>query len=303
MIKAIESLDRMVAAGLLAQAALSVGYLDDPSGQPKPELLSKVIEEARGRLGLQEDDNSPEAFERIADFLDQESDKLLAPPNTESALVRLAERGDLPSDLYEINIIPNVVDVYRKGFPLEKEIIETTIRSPTLEQHYGSSGKPHEPVMISLFVRSFRTKWPLRDFSVVVAGQRSGFRLDVHQAWRIYPWKVKLDGVVTPVDWLRRFADYYGAEIEVEGRRGHFFLLAEGVIPEMVTLHNLPNRPGRETGTMVSRFVQKEFHSGVERSALIVAIDIFKYRATLDELGVRREDILDRFVPAPRARE
>lgn len=42
--------------------------------------------------------------------------------------------------------------------------------------------------------------------------------------------------------------------------------------------------------------------TAVEKSALVVAIDIPKYRAVIDELGVRREDILDRFVPAPKAK-
>ena len=48
------------------------------------------------------------------------SDRLLAPPDTESALARLAERGDFPSDLYEINIIANVADIYGNRFDLEK---------------------------------------------------------------------------------------------------------------------------------------------------------------------------------------
>ncbi len=188
MIKALESLDQKTAAGLLARAALSVAYasksLDD-------ELVRKIIEEARNRLRLSEEANDPESLERIASLLDEESDKLLPEPNTTSALFRLAERGDLPSDLYEINIIPNVADVYRKHFFLEKDIIETTIRAPTLEQHYGPARKPHEPVMVSLFLRSFRTRWQLKDFSVIVVAQRNGFKLDVHQACAHLPIESK----------------------------------------------------------------------------------------------------------------
>jgi hypothetical protein len=100
------------------------------------------------------------------------------------------------------------VDVYRKDFPLEKDIIETTIRSPTLEQHYGAKRKPNEPVMISLFLKSFRTTWPLKNFWMIVAAQRVGLRLDVHQAWRVYSSAVKLDGAKTPIDWLRSFAAF-----------------------------------------------------------------------------------------------
>ena len=54
----------------------------------------------------------------------------------QSALGRLAERGDLPSDLYKIDIVREVSGVYEKYFSLEKRIIETTIRSPDVEQHW-----------------------------------------------------------------------------------------------------------------------------------------------------------------------
>jgi hypothetical protein len=298
MIKAVQSIDPTRAAGLLARAALSVGYLNNPLVESESDLFARVVEEARSQLGIGINDNDPETIERIADFLDEESDKLLQPPDTKSAIDRLAERGDLPSDLYEINIIPNVQDVYGKGFSLEKEIIETTIRAPTLEQHYGPPRGLYEPSMISLFVRTFRTTWPLKDFSVIVAAQRRGLILDVHQAWRVYPQKVNLQGAKTPVDWLRKFADSYGAELEVQGKRGHFFLIAEGPIPNSFSFR--PPESRKERLYVISRFAQKDLSSGIEKSALILAIDADKYRSTLDELGVRRENILDRFVPAPR---
>jgi hypothetical protein len=305
MIKAVSSLDAKSAAGVLARAALSVAYVDDPLGASvlPGDLIPRVIEEARHHLGLSSEENNEEAFEKIADFLDQEADKLLAPPNTESALFRLAERGDLPSDLYEINIIPNVIDVYRGRFPLEKQIIETTIRAPTLQQHYGPVRKPHEPTMISLFLRSFRTRWPLKDFSVIVAAQRNGFNLDVHQAWRIYPQIVSLRGVETPIDWLHKFADHYGYEIEVGGRKGHFFLMAEGPIPNQMWIPQKVSKRNRlEPQSTVSRFAQHN-PTGAQISALIVAIDIQKYWVTLEQMGVRERDFLDRFVPAPVARD
>jgi hypothetical protein len=294
MIEAVAQFDRSTAAGLLAKAALAVGYA---SSESDPVVIG-IIDEARRRLGLSRDANDSESWEQIADYLDEESDKLIPPPNTESALFRLAERGDLPSDLYEIAIIPNVVEIYGKQFPLEKEIIETTIREPTLEQHYGPLRKPNEPVMVSLFLRSFRTRWPLKDFSVIVAAERKGLQLFVHQAWRVYPWKVNLSGVRTPIDWLHRFADYYGYEIDVGGKKGHFFLIADAPVPNSFTVQQT-NAPGRQQKVIVTRLVQREPLTNKETSALIVAINIEQYRATIEQLGVRRDDILDRFVPPP----
>jgi hypothetical protein len=156
--------------------------------------------------------------------------------------------------------------------------------------------------MISLFLRPFRTRWPVKDFSVIVAAQRDGFQLHVHQAWRVYPWIVKLDGAETPIDWLHKFADHYGFEIEVEGKKGYFFLTAQGHVPDTMKVpQRVAKRP--EPTAIVSRFTQRDPLTGLEISALIVAIDIQKYLSTIEQWGVRREDILERFVPPPSARD
>jgi len=107
--------------------------------------------------------------------------------------------------------------------------------------------------------------------------------------------KIDVTGLKAPVDWLRRFADRFGAEIEVDGKLGNFFLTANAAhVPNQVKII-----PGKKPGYVtVSQFNQP--FSSDRRAALIVAIDILKYRAVLDELVVKREDILDEFAPAPR---
>ena len=228
-------------------------------------------------------------------FSNSESDQLIAAPDTEAALLRLAERGDLPSDLYEIKIIPNIADALGKRFPLEKEIIETTIRAPTTEQHFGPARGQHEPAMISLFMRNFRTRWPLKDFFMLVAAKREGFLLHIHQAWRIYPQIIDVSGLATPVDWLKRFADFYGAKIEIQGEKANFFMFLEGGIPSEMKWEVPPPKK-----LLISRFSQQDPITHADQAALIVAIDIYKYLDTLDDLGVRRQDFLDGFVPPPR---
>lgn len=302
MIKALERFDGMAAAGLLARAALSLTYagnMPPPAIENEEAIRRSVIEEARSQLGLASDDDSAVAIEKMGEFLNSKSDELLAPPDTKAALIRMAERGDLPSDLYEINIIQNVADVYGKHFALEKDIIETTVRAPSVEQHFGPARRPHEPAMISLFLRPFRTKWPLKDFVMLVAGDRHGFRLNIHQAWRIYPSRVDIAGVETAVDWLRRFADSYGRDVEIEGVKAHFFMFTSGKIPNSIKLH----AGHKKQVTMWSRFAQVDRDTGIEQSALVVAIDLDKYTSMLNEFRVKREDILDTFVPAPRPRD
>ena len=133
---------------------------------------------------------------------------------------------------------------------------------------------------------------------MLVAGQRDGFNLIVHQAWRIYPSRVSLAGTETPVDCLRRFADVYGAEIEVAGKRGSFFLFSDGPIPDRMRWTTQPKRD-----IIISMFDQKDIKTGRRQASLIVGVDIFRYQAMLNEMFVKREDMIDEFVPAPRPRD
>jgi hypothetical protein len=297
MIDALErKLGKIAAAGLMARAALSLGHVEETKGEQE-SIIAQLIDETRNRLGISREDNAPDTLSRIADFLDSESDKLLSPTDTDLALGRLAERGDLPSDLYEINIIKNISDIYGSKFSLEKSLIETTVMDFAQEQHYGPPRKPHDPAMISLFVRSFRTKWLLKNFVMLVAAKRDGFKLHVHQAWRIYPSKVNIAGANTPVQLLQRFSDEYGAEIDINGRIGHFFLFSATPAPSAFKF-NMGR--AKERNIVVSQFNQNDSR-GRPNSALIVAIDLDKYKMTLKALGVKREDIIDEFAKAPKA--
>src|SRR5205823_1136112 len=139
--------------------------------------------EARGKLGIGSEDEDPESIERLADFLDKEADRLSVPSNIDGAIERMANRGDLPSDLYEIEISPDIAKFHGRSFDLEKRLIEGTIKSPSAEQHYGQDIAADGPAMISLFTKVFRTKWPLKDFVMLVGAQRHGKKQMVMQAF------------------------------------------------------------------------------------------------------------------------
>ena len=234
MIGALETLDEKTAVGVLARAALALEDQGNPAAKTllhdEETIRSKILREARQNLGIQEDDYRPETIEKLSDYLDQESDRLAGIPDTDAALKRLAERGGLPSDLYDIRIIEHIADFHRGRFPLEKQLIEATIRSSTKEQHFGAESNAQEPALISLFARQFETRFLYKDFTMLVAAAREGLVLHVHQAWRIYP--AILDGLDTRkvenlVDLLRRFAGSYGFDVEIDGKRSHFFLLLD----------------------------------------------------------------------------
>ncbi len=101
-----------------------------------------------------------------------------------------------------------------------------------------------------------------------------------------------------PVDWLRRFADSYGYEIELGGKTGHFFLLADAPIPNNVVLRPKVE-PRRVEATTITYLTQvADPNTQKTEAAFVIAIDILKYRQTLDQFAVMREDILERFVPS-----
>jgi hypothetical protein len=292
MMSVLQNFDRVAAAGILARAALSLAYTASPAMSAvagEDRVRASIIEEARNHLGLKADDYEVDAIEKIADYLDTEADKLIPPPDLASAYARLSERGDLPSDLYQIEISPNVGDLYGKGFPLEKKIIETTVHAPTVEQHFGLSEKPEEPAMASLFAKSFRTKWPMKDFVMLVAGNRDGTKLKVNQAWRIYTSRVDVTGVKEPLDWLKRFTDTYGAEIEINGTKAKFFNYAQ--ISEPLEQKVDLGGKGKPRQIIISEHTR--WVEGKPVASLITAIDSDKYRATLKALGVRQQDILE----------
>jgi hypothetical protein len=120
---------------------------------------------------------------------------------------------------------------------------------------------------------------------MLVAGWRApNFTLEVHQAWRLYSSKVPTEGAADLVELLRRFADVYGADIEVDGQRGRFFLTAEKVLPPRITI--MASRGKSETIT-VTQFAQRNPTTQRMHAALIVAIDLNRYRETLEKMDCK----------------
>ena len=68
------------------------------------------------------------------------------------------------------------------------------------------------------------------------------------------PPKWNMAGADRPVDLLQRFADAYGAEIEMDGRKGHFFLFSTTPAPRFFNFE-MHSRPRHFT---VSQFTQND---------------------------------------------
>jgi hypothetical protein len=280
----LQRYDRRTVAGIMARAALEV-----ETGQSyrnslvenEQALRAAVIAETRAKLGLKPDDQSPEVIDEIGSFLDSESERLAGAPHVASVFERLIARGDFPSDLYDIRIIPNIRQFFRKDFDREKNLIERTIRGPGREQHFGVEDDVEAPRLVSLFARAFKTPFPARNFTMLVAGQRGdGQVLDVHMAWRLYASRIDVGGAPDLVDLLRRFADIYGVDITLNGKPGRFFLTTSHEVPAKVTV-NMGTKSGKKE-ISVTRFVQRNPRTGKTYAALVMAIDLDLYRSTLE---------------------
>jgi hypothetical protein len=289
MISSLRDYDNITALGILARAALSLEDKYNPAAIDKLsdelQIRESLIKEIRKKLGISPRDSSSTALDRLADALDFESNSLIEETNDSATFERLADKGELPSDLFEINIIGNIKDFLGKKYDVERKFIEDTIRLPDSEQHYGPPVDQNDPFLISLFSKRFPNKNPKNSFTMLVAGERSnGVELSVHQAWRIYKDKSYFEGVVDLVDMLRRFADEFGAEIEVGGKEGHFFLTADipnnNSLQYKIKLDNKWHGSKKRNEITVTHFIQNG-QCGTKRAALIVAIDLMKYRKML----------------------
>ena len=296
MTATLEDFDRITAAGILARAAVYIEDGDNPAGALKlpgeGAIREALFAEVRRVHGIAANDQSPKTLERVGDALDIKRDSLFVSFDSRPVLLRLSNKGELPSDLYQIEIIEPIGQFHGRKFLREKELIERTVRLPDQEQHYGPPETPEEPFLISLFAKAIPNQYPLRSFTMLVAGQRNGLVLNVHQAWRIYPTIVNLDGISSLVEILSRFADVFGAEIQVGDQKGHFIRVAN--LPkneELRTTFNIsipilvPGKKSVNRTITVTSFVQRNPLGETNQAALIIGIDLNRYRDVLASHG------------------
>ena len=291
MIAVLERFDQVTAAGILARAALSID--GNPAGgyrlPDEARIRQAVIEEALRSRGFNPHDRRPEALAELGDILDSEIDSLVPTVNQTAALERLAERGDLPPDLFEVEVIKNISDFHGYHFPAEQALIEATVRSPDQEQHYGAHPTERDaPFLISLFAKFFPDRYPGRSFTMLVAGQRVGMKLVVHQAWRIYPTDVDISGAKALVDVLKGFAEIFGVNQEVGSTKGKFILTTDlgGRSDLEGSWQNAEGETDKKGRREISvSFFYQQAVKGPLQAALVVAIDLVKYRRYLESHG------------------
>lgn len=301
MISALANYDMPTAVGILARAAFAVEDDGNPASRARlPEefrVREAIFDEVRRKVGISREDQSAPAIELIGKALDEEIDTLSAPDtDPDQVLDQLGLKGELPSDLYKVEVASNVRDVYKKHETAEILRIRETVANADREERLGLPVGPGEdPRLVALFSKVYSYKNPYDNFTLLVAAQpANGRELRAYQAWRLYPDAVSFSGSEKLIDLLRRFCDVYGMEFEVNGVRSKFALELE-IPAEPTPRHHINVLPlyvrdskGRKVEKNVDVTVNwfAEFRPGQGHHALLVtAINMTKYTATLSGHG------------------
>lgn len=294
--QALDDLAPKVAAGVLARAALALEGNANPAAEPvfewELDLRARLILSLQESLGLKVDDFSPAALDQLGDKLDETADRLDR-PNLEAAIRRLSDHGQLPSDRYEIDVIPAMKEqVYRDpAYSAEEERIFQTVRNPDFEQHFGPAQPgADQPFLISLFARFFKGQYPRRNFYLLVAGRRSGEKLTVHQVWRLYPAILKFTPSNDLIGMLRVFAEAYGSEFRLEETGEVAKMIVSTAFPQrtkQIKFTILGKPSDKQVQALTTYFLEPDKETGYIRSSLVVSINVTKYRELLEDMHWR----------------
>ncbi|UNC15610.1 hypothetical protein FE249_15975 [Acidiphilium multivorum] len=292
MIQNLLDLDNRSKIGVIARTAIALEDQNNPAAFPilenEEEIRAILLANARSNLGILFEDSSVEAIEKIGDWLDRQADDLMGPPDIDAALLRLAQGGTLPSDMYELDFDPSLKNWLGKRYDFEESLIRTTILRPDIEQHFGPSSDIHVPSLVSLFLKNFTTKWPQKDFGLLVVSIREGLRLRINQAWRIYRHVTDIKKSDNLIDVLRLFSQKFGVPFEWEGRKSSFFITTNSPIAN----HNTYKYGLVKKGHTFAFTQMQHRQNGSPTSQLVVSIDITEYVEFLDKMSVKRNDIL-----------
>jgi hypothetical protein len=124
-------------------------------------------------FGLSADLSDQNARDKLSDALDEEAETLDLPVDFDAALTRLSERGELPSDVFDVVVYESLREVYGDGMKEEHQNILLTVRSSEAEEHFGPSISPDRPALVSLLGRRFPAHPRRAGFYHLVAGERS----------------------------------------------------------------------------------------------------------------------------------
>lgn len=191
-----------------------------------PDLHTKIWSEIRRKAKVAPSDTSAGGRARLFDFLFREmSQRTLSQSTLESTKARLSLKGELRSDLYEVNFSTNFRSSEEHG--VRPNHVLEAVRNANDVEHLNLFDNQQ---LLSLFLRT-HNDFPNHDpFALLVLARRVGAGLEVKCALRVYLSDIDYSAALRPLDVLRLLVGKYGFSLTV----GH--VTAKLIFNETVTI-------------------------------------------------------------------
>jgi hypothetical protein len=218
MLNTLKQYDNLTANAMLAHTAF---FLDN---DPVLSTLKPIENEEAIRERLFNEIcrklNIPSVLgnERIViDYLDDEIEKStqISPKEQKAVLTRLSDKGDLPTDLYNVKLDDNT-----KVIGVKEPLIKETIKHPDMVYNFSADASK-----VSVFAKFYRDKFSFNNFFLLIIGERSGLDFIVNQVWKLYNDMLS-NKEAGALDLLKAFVNNFGVDVEFKGEVSRFFLSA-----------------------------------------------------------------------------
>lgn len=289
MLKTLKDHDRTTAE--LVLSAYTNSLLPSPGINGEEDhgidftLYKEVKEEIHHLLRVSPSSLSQHERGRVFEFLAREmSEVALAGSDVKRIKDQLGERGQLRTDLYEIEFEDSSFR-FAEMYGIRKKHVIEAIRHPDLVEEVNTLSSP-----LVLYLKTHNNMNERDRFSLVVTSVRIGSTIYVRSAFRIYHSDVGVSIALSPTSLLKALAETYGMVFRVGLTEAKF--LSEISIEE-------------SAGTKISDLIQSSdhhrqlLHGLRERSSLsrlhilrlVFVIDRISYAADLRKRGVHVGDV------------
>ncbi|MEZ0258721.1 MAG: hypothetical protein ACAI37_25805 [Chthoniobacter sp.] len=280
----------------------NIESINPPSRIPI-EFEKNLIGELREMLHLRPEDNSEKAHTKLFNAVSEAIRDCLIAQNSDAIRARLGGRGELPPKAYEIEIPNDMMEFFSNAGTSRKDISQT-IHQATLVQHLTPyDRKESDDIAVSFFCRKIGTINSDNAHTLLVQATRTGARLHVNGAFRVFDNEIGPAENRQPLDILRAFLDIHGINFCFYHSQWMRLCINEvfpttppQVAPPPEADRLLPNfwMKAEKHSKTFSPFIGKPSNLSTVLVLITYTIDIERYVGSLNMHGIRAH-------PAPRS--
>ncbi|WP_313337320.1 hypothetical protein [Sphingobium yanoikuyae] len=204
-------MDKVTANAALAFAAMNVaGAGMSAVPETYADISTRLVDEAKLKLGISVEDQSPDSMERVRSFLAAEVNRRVFDGVDRNAVrSRLGAQGRLSNGAYKMSFAENFSD-----FKESERFVRDCIVSADDTCHLVpmNEGNDKEFSIFSKKVSSLNRK---RSYWAIALCFRQGSELKVVNFWRLFDQTVDVLGSENALDLLSSFLDVYGIPLVI----------------------------------------------------------------------------------------